>query len=575
MVHSLLEGATAYVGFDALKGSIANYFLCDGAADNVEVLAALTYAAALGGSDKKKVVLDGDFTFAATVLVPSNVWIEIHGRLYENTDIGGFFEINDVQDVEISGGLMESADSTSSTGILIDGTVGTTSTNIFIHDIKFKELSYGIEVADYTSDVIISNLHGIDCIFVLATLQDTTGIFNFVIDNIISERDDDEARYAVSIDVGASYFTINNVTAYQCGSVNIASSRHITVSNTTSIDFPDGARPSFNIETTPTFQTTQDIIVSNAIVYNSTSVGFRVGVVSATLEDVKLSNCMVYTSGDNGFELTNLKGGLFVNCETLDAGASGFNIFGVSPSYEVEDTQFVNCKADNATDDAWYLTGDIVGFVELHGCVGINSRDGVRLQADLDGARIIDGRYEDNSGYGINIVAATVLNTIVKQNRLSGNGTASLLDAGTGTVTHEIYSYVKDADGNIGQHPTKVMADDTDTLIYNQISLPMEFQQLVTCQVIVVSAASGDMVWTTNTDFGGLCATEDYNTHSDTGGDTTTVTLNDFECIDVSAAFTGVAAGDLVGILFTRDGDAGGDTIDDTVYYLGIRTRYV
>ena len=43
------EGDTAYVGFDSSKAAKANYWYCDGAADDVQINAALTYVSALGG----------------------------------------------------------------------------------------------------------------------------------------------------------------------------------------------------------------------------------------------------------------------------------------------------------------------------------------------------------------------------------------------------------------------------------------------------------------------------------------------------------------------------------------------
>ena len=47
------------------------------------------------------------------------------------------------------------------------------------------------------------------------------------------------------------------------------------------------------------------------------------------------------------------------------------------------------------------------------------------------------------------------------------------------------------------------------------------------------------------------------------------VTDNQLLVIDIAAAFTGIAAGDFVGVNFTRDGDNAADTITDfTVFGL-------
>ena len=78
MVHSLLEGATAYAGFDVQKESIANYFLCDGAADDVQMNLATTYVAALGGGSVE--LERGAFNNIATVNVPLDVTFRGQGN---------------------------------------------------------------------------------------------------------------------------------------------------------------------------------------------------------------------------------------------------------------------------------------------------------------------------------------------------------------------------------------------------------------------------------------------------------------------------------------------------------------
>jgi len=120
------------------------------------------------------------------------------------------------------------------------------------------------------------------------------------------------------------------------------------------------------------------------------------------------------------------------------------------------------------------------------------------------------------------------------------------------------------------------MPDAADTTVYSQISLPTWFQELVTARVIVVAAASGDMRWSVNTDFGRVCASEDYNTHTDAiAANEDTLTINDLECIDISAALTSIALDDLVGVEFNRIATNVLDTIGDSVYFLGIKVGYV
>jgi len=142
-----------------------------------------------------------------------------------------------------------------------------------------------------------------------------------------------------------------------------------------------------------------------------------------------------------------------------------------------------------------------------------------------------------------------------------------------------IFKEVTDADSNVGDHPALVLPDTVDTTMRFQVMAPLEFKELVTAQVIVIQTSTGgppNMQWSTTTDFGKLCAGENYNAHSDAETDqTTAVAQNNLVCIDVSGSLTGLAAGDLVGFTFIRRGTQAGDTINADAYYLGFRLRYV
>lgn len=148
---------------------------------------------------------------------------------------------------------------------------------------------------------------------------------------------------------------------------------------------------------------------------------------------------------------------------------------------------------------------------------------------------------------------------------------------GPGTVTtREEFYGAPNADAAVGDHAGQTMMDGVDTYIRRDIYIPVDFHTLVACHVIVVqgTAAAPNMVWTCDTDWGQICVGEDYLEDSDSTGATSAVPQDDLVCLDISAALTGIAAGDLVGVSFMRDGDAGGDTVGGNVYYLGIRLRY-
>jgi len=76
---AVLEGATAYVGFDECKEPYANYFLCDGVADDVQINAAEAYVTGLGGGSVE--LERGTFVLADPIIPTGNrVWYRGQGR---------------------------------------------------------------------------------------------------------------------------------------------------------------------------------------------------------------------------------------------------------------------------------------------------------------------------------------------------------------------------------------------------------------------------------------------------------------------------------------------------------------
>ncbi len=211
------------------------------------------------------------------------------------------------------------------------------------------------------------------------------------------------------------------------------------------------------------------------------------------------------------------------------------------------------------------------------------------------GSNDLDIQTDHNTiigNYFININSISGNDNIIDGNKLgpttvSGNDNrwnksnliSTFTDAGTNNELPWIFMEVTDPDGNVGDHPALVLPDTVDTTFRFQVPIPLEFQQLVTAHVIVVQTATGgppDMQWSTTTDWGKLCAAENYNAGSDAETDqTTAVTQNNLVCIDVSASLDGIAAGDLVGFTFIRRASQAGDDIDADAYYLGFRLRYV
>jgi len=82
--------------------------------------------------------------------------------------------------------------------------------------------------------------------------------------------------------------------------------------------------------------------------------------------------------------------------------------------------------------------------------------------------------------------------------------------------------------------------------------IPHDFTGLTSCKVIGIKGTNGDIDWTAETDF--AAAGEAYTTHSDSDtADGLTMADGEIEEVDISAAFTGIAADDFVGVKFTLD----------------------
>lgn len=99
--------------------------------------------------------------------------------------------------------------------------------------------------------------------------------------------------------------------------------------------------------------------------------------------------------------------------------------------------------------------------------------------------------------------------------------------------------------------------------------VPSNFLALTHCKVIGIVAGSGTIDWTAETNF--AAAGEVYTTHSDSAtADGLAVTNLEIEEVDISAALTGIAADDYVGIDFLID------AMDTTTKYsvLGIVFKY-
>lgn len=122
-----------------------------------------------------------------------------------------------------------------------------------------------------------------------------------------------------------------------------------------------------------------------------------------------------------------------------------------------------------------------------------------------------------------------------------------------------------------GTYPSFVLVDGEDVTYRQLFMIPSDIVTVVRAAVVVIPNAGGDLYWSCATNFGQICANEGYQTNTDSIAlNASTLTQDEIECIDISAALTGGAGGDLVGIEFTRDATDALDTINEDVHYLGI-----
>ena len=113
------------------------------------------------------------------------------------------------------------------------------------------------------------------------------------------------------------------------------------------------------------------------------------------------------------------------------------------------------------------------------------------------------------------------------------------------------------------------MQDALDVTIYQTFMIPDDITTITNAVFMVIPEGAGNLYWQCDTN-GAQCG-EDYQTNTDSiGADVTLVAIDEIECIDISAAFTGFTAGDVVGLQFIRLASSGTDTVDADVYYIGL-----
>ncbi len=102
--------------------------------------------------------------------------------------------------------------------------------------------------------------------------------------------------------------------------------------------------------------------------------------------------------------------------------------------------------------------------------------------------------------------------------------------------------------------------------------IPTDFTTLTKAVLLVLPVESGNLVWRPITAFGADQEQSDANTDNIAEA-TIGVIADRLEALDVAAAFTGIAAGDYLGLQFNREGDDAADTIT-TLHVIGLLLEY-
>ena len=137
-------------------------------------------------------------------------------------------------------------------------------------------------------------------------------------------------------------------------------------------------------------------------------------------------------------------------------------------------------------------------------------------------------------------------------------------------MAKEVFIHVTDPDSNIGDYAAITLTDGDDIMIRLTFGVPDSLYSLGHVYVVVVPGGTGNLRYGVDTDWADPCV-EDYTANTDSIAATeVAVTQNKVTCIDVTAALTGVALSDVVGLEFTRYGSHGNDTVNADCYYLGV-----
>lgn len=124
-----------------------------------------------------------------------------------------------------------------------------------------------------------------------------------------------------------------------------------------------------------------------------------------------------------------------------------------------------------------------------------------------------------------------------------------------------------------GNYPATALANNADNIVGFSIPIPSDFHALSKAVVVLIPVAGNNIYRAVTTYF--ATTGQDKDTHTDAIAVGAVAVTADFMFDDdISAAFTGIAAGDRVGITWLRNAVELLDTSEGIVYILGLLIEY-
>ena len=460
---AILEGATAYVGFDNCKGAlVTNYFLCDGTADDVQMNLATTYVAALGGGSVE--LERGAFNNVATVNVPLDVMFM--GQGYDtiiNYNAGG-------------------------------NCITVTGDNVKIRDLKI-DIVAGAGAGGTRPNCILADTR---------TNLEITKVW-LVGDETVADDASDLRQCGIVFDtVTFSRVALCKINDHRRNGIFLSSSTNDLITGNTCDDNTADGIKLINSDYSITCQNTCNDNGGDGIDLNSTIFAQVLG-----------NNCT--DNSLNGIALVTAS----TDCTVTGNMCEGNSVYG-SHIASASNIGMVtgNTCAGNASHGI--LLHTISGCTVVGNRCGINIRHGIMINGSSDNTvvgntcngndRLDSGTYEginitgtsldnlvhsntcnDNDRYGINIDDVNALRNWVKNNQLRGNTSGAFQDSGTNTkLAVKVFQFTEPLGTAtyILTSPVGIEVDAADEGALACGEAPLEVQQVIRFRVKGVGLAA-------------------------------------------------------------------------------------